>query len=372
MGEPPSPRRFVLRDLPLAARVTLAAVLISIGIGYVSALIQLHMQHASPGEPLPTPDDAVRTFHGPTSGPPMSKFETLLVADENLKFNGSGQMSAAFTTQSGGWKSAIKEKARQLGGRGRQAAPLAEAEKALRAERDTQRQAVIAWVQEGASKEDYEKDCFPIHKNLADKPMSKSYLKKEGDQQFIKIQSIISDRCVRCHVKEGSANEKAAKFPMDTYDALKPYVTPKAGGSAMSLTSLAQTTHVHLLGFSMLYGITGLIFAFTTWPALVRLVIAPLPLLAQVADIACWWLARLDAPHGPTFAKIIPITGGIVALGLMLHIVLSLFNLFGRPGKVVLVLLILAAGGVGYVAKERVIDPYIAQEKAAAAQAEGK
>ena len=85
---------------------------------------------------------------------------------------------------------------------------------------------------------------------------------------------------------------------------MEPASDPAARG--MSLSKLAQTTHVHMLGFSMLYGLTGLLFAFTSYPVFVRVLIAPLPLLAQIIDISFWWLARLDEPYGPGFAAAIP------------------------------------------------------------------
>src|SRR5882672_10714506 len=99
-------RRFVLRDLPFSARLTLACFLIAVGLGYLSALMQLHHQHTSPGEVLPSSNDVVRIFHG-TVGPLRSKFEQLLEADENLAFNGTGSMAAAFTKRSEGWNKAI-------------------------------------------------------------------------------------------------------------------------------------------------------------------------------------------------------------------------------------------------------------------------
>ena len=46
--------RWTLRDLPVAARVTIGVFLVSVGIGYVSALINMHFQIASPGEAMPT------------------------------------------------------------------------------------------------------------------------------------------------------------------------------------------------------------------------------------------------------------------------------------------------------------------------------
>jgi len=81
-------------------------------------------------------------------------------------------------------------------------------------------------------------------------------------------------------------------------------------------------------------------------------------------DISCWWLARID----PTFAQVIAVTGGIVATGLGLHIVLTLFNLFGRTGRGVLAVLLIAAAGGGYVLVDKVIGPYLVQERGAGVQ----
>src|SRR3954471_15790177 len=106
---PPPAARWTLRDLPLAARLTLAAFLISVGLGYFSALVQLHFQHAEPGQHLPAAEQAVLKFHPfPVGKPPKSRFQLLIEADESLPFNGTGQMAAAFTTRSEGWKGKIK------------------------------------------------------------------------------------------------------------------------------------------------------------------------------------------------------------------------------------------------------------------------
>ncbi len=148
---------------------------------------------------------------------------------------------------------------------------------------------------------------------------------------------------------------------MDTYEHLKPYITVKASG-AMSLNKLAQTTHVHLLGFAVLYCLTGLILAFSSYPGIVRAVIAPLPLAAQVVDISFWWLARLDAPWGPHFATCIVYSGQVVAMALFAQIVLGLWDLFNRVGKVFVVLLFAAAAAAGYLTWTWVIDPYLRSE----------
>lgn len=94
--------------------------------------------------------------------------------------------------------------------------------------------------------------------------------------------------------------------------------------------------------------------------------IAPLPLVAQLLEIGCWWLARLD----PRFVDGIQAAGGLVGAGVMLHIVLTLFSMYGKVGKGLVVLALIAMAVGGWQVKQRYIDPYITQEKASATAAE--
>src|SRR5262245_40208499 len=96
--------RFTVRDLPFAARLTLTLFLVSVGIGYCSALVQLHFQHAKAGRMLPDGADAVNKFHGAVGENPVSQIEQLIFADEQREKNGTGQMSAAFFRWSENWK----------------------------------------------------------------------------------------------------------------------------------------------------------------------------------------------------------------------------------------------------------------------------
>jgi hypothetical protein len=362
-----SPRSVTLGELPLSARLTLAVFLLSVGIGYVSALVQLHFQHATPGDLLPSPEDAVRVFHGDTGAKPKSKIEQLLPEDyQGKKMNGSGQMTSAFYNRSEDYKDAIAERARELakkqGAKKPDQALKGAATAEVDFERNGERLAMIAWVRGGAKETEYNDDNFPLPQDIEKLPISRTMLVEQNGEivnpRAVKIQTLFKERCANCHQEGGEAQT----YPLTSFSEIKKYVSVKTS-EGMSMEKLAQTTHVHLLGFSMLYGLTGLILAFSSYPRLVRIALCPLPLLAQIVDISFWWLARLPDPNGPMFARCIVYSGAVVAVGLLLHIVLSLFSLFRVKGWLVLVLLFAAAGYASYETKLRVIDPYIAQEK---------
>ncbi|MFO0807250.1 MAG: hypothetical protein U0746_01365 [Gemmataceae bacterium] len=333
--------RLTLRDLPFAARLVLAVFLMTVGLGYCSAMVQLHFQHASKGELMPTPDDVVRHFHGAAGEKPASRLHMLVEkSGPGLPFNGTGSMAPAFFKKSEDWDEAIK------------ARPEAE----VRAEREGERIALIAWLKDGAKKAAYDADSFPL-------PAEVTVItgKYANDDKSAKVKSIIQDRCVWCHGKDAEVE----KFPLSSHEEVSKYTRVESSPGRIGETKLAQSTHAHLLSFSMLFTLTGLIIAFSSYPSWLRGTLAPIVLVAQVCDVGCWWLARIDGPTGEIFAKTIMATGGVVGIGLMLQIVLGLFDLFGVVGRFVLILFFLGAGVGGFVVKTKVVEPWIADEQKA-------
>ncbi|MGL4423469.1 MAG: hypothetical protein ACRCZF_22625, partial [Gemmataceae bacterium] len=308
---------FSLRELPLPAKLVLSLFLISVGFGYFSALVQVHMQHsARDGQPMPSPDDMIEKFAGVRKAGPStlvqpSKIEQLIIGDPRGAFDRTN-MTPAFFEKSG------TEYTKDKKDRG---------DKIVDAERDGERQALLAWVQAepAVRKAAYTANQFARPAAQAKQPISEEFLDPKTGQ--VLIMSLIESRCVKCH-----GGDK--KPDLDNYDKLEPLVTPPPpqelpGGwvkssKQISVESLTASTHTHLLSFSMLFMLTGLIFALTTYPVALRSVLGPAVLLAQMCDIACWWLARIEGV-GPTFALAILATGGLGGLGLALQILLSLF-----------------------------------------------
>ena len=353
MSEPTPPQRFTLRDLSLPARLVLSAFLISVGIGYASAMVQLHFQQSGRnGGHLPTKENVIDTFHGKKDL--TSQLVKLITGPEAGNPDKGDNMTPAFFKSDGGeFKRAITREKR----------PEAE----VWAEREGERAAILAWIKDGVRKEYYMEDAFPLPADLKDKPLTEKF----NNAGKAKIRSIFAERCARCHDPQNGMGN-AANFPLDKYDAIAKYA--KVNRGFMSIEKLTQSTHAHLLSFAVLYCLTGLIFAFTRFPAVIRGTLGPLVLVAQLFDISCWWLARIEGPLGEQFALAILYTGAVVGGGLALQIGLSLWDMYGGKGRLVLVLLTAATGYGGYVAYEKVVVPHLADEQAAfqAAQQEAQ
>ena len=351
MLEPAAPR-IALRQLPLAARLVLSVFLIAVGLGYFSAMIQLHMKHSKrEGEPLPTPADVVEVFAGlklydPNEKPPCSQFESLLSGKTTDAEVSKNNMAPAFFAKSKGW-SGEANRGRDLEARNK--------------EHQGELDAMLAWVRSDAEPKEaaYKNDSFP--KPVEIEAITPEFLRPDGG---VKVKSLIEARCQNCHANQAPS--------LANYDELKSRITPPSQeiidgkwvrtAKQPDIERLTQSTHAHLLTFAVLFAMTGLTFAFTSYWRTVRCVLAPAVLVAQVADISCWWLALV--PHyGVYFAYSIMATGAVVGMGLSLQIVLSLLNMYGVRGKfAVLLLLFGGAAGLGFIGL-KVIQPALDDER---------
>jgi hypothetical protein len=286
-------------------RIVLAVFLVLAGCGYLSALVQVHYQSASPEELLPGPDRVRAIYAGrPDTDQPLV---VRLLESEGGPFNATGSMRPAFTTRSKDWDS-----------RTRDLAP--DALRQLHAEREGERLALLAWVNNGADRGAYDRDDFQLSAELAGQPITANML---AGPLRVKVRTLLTERCADCHSATGR-DEHARLRPLDSYELLQTHVAV-IGSTRMPIAKLAQTTHVHLLGLALLYAATGILFCFTGAPRTARVLIAPLPLVAQGIDIGCWWLSRWDA--GFTWGVIVG--SALAGIGLAIHVSVGLWELSG-------------------------------------------
>jgi mono/diheme cytochrome c family protein len=353
--------------------------LLTVGLGYSSALVQMHFQHTrGDGSPMPGVNDVVEIFAGKRwvtrdeaeKNRPVSKLEKLITGPvEGVPFNGVGSMAPAFFQKDQSqdddtnYKHLVKD-----------ATPEKKAE--IDAQREGERAALQLWLMlpDAKRRAAYEADKFVPPAGKAPKAVTGDFLhNKAATGDGVKVKSILDARCATCHAKDGDV----CAAPLEEYAHFVKYmevptavVIPDGAAGAwceserqIGKEKLAQSTHAHLLSFAMLFSLTGLVFAFSSYPGVVRGTLGPVVLLAQVADVSCWWLARLP-DVGPYFAMSIMATGAVVGLGLALQILLSVFNMYGPLGKGVLLALFLGAGAGGGLMYVSVVKPHLETQKA--------
>jgi len=346
-----------LRELPLPVKVVASVFLMAVGLGYTSAMVQLHMQDSKSGEAMPTEADVILKFTGkkkrdPNAPPPrpVSRLEVLVTADPPAVIGSS--MSAAFTTADRA-KGDLKFSTLTQG-------KSPEVVETVKAHRKGEQMAFQLWINapEPDRKAAYEADKFVPPTGQMPKDLTPAF--KDGDA--VKIKSIIDNRCGTCHSKGGEKED----VPLASYDHFAKFLKVDAVAVAgdwvkveepISTSKLTQSTHAHLLSFAVLFSLTGLIFACSSYPSVIRCVLGPWVVLAVFADVSLWWLARLCDEWGPLFARGVIITGTLAAVGLTLQITLSLFNMYGWKGKVVIAFLFLLGGGIGGLVIQSQIKP---------------
>jgi hypothetical protein len=365
-----TPIRYTLRDLPTAAKLVVSCFLIAVGLGYFSAMVQLHLQHSSKnGEPLPSPADVVEIFAGwKKASPddlkePKSKLQRLILGPVDAPFNGSGSMSKAFFHGD--------KNADTLGERySKQIKDDPTVKEKLDTERKGEQLALDEWLKlpDPKRQQIYEADSLPLPAALKGK-ITPAALTADGNG--IRVKLILDERCAVCHGPGGDQEG----WPLTKWDEIAKYsAVPKSvevvngmvrSDRQIGVEKLTQSTHAHLLSFAMLFSLTGFVFAFTSFPGFVRCVLAPIVVIAQVCDVACWWLARIDGV-GPMFAQAIILTGTITGLGLLVQIFGSLLNMWTGFRRVLLILILLVGlAGFGVVVM-KVIQPALEAEKQAA------
>jgi len=352
--------RFTLRQLPMPAKLVLSTFLIAVGLGYASAMWQLHMQGTEQdGEFLPTPSNVITRYSGleKFNGqmPELRSKIEILISGHPEEGWPTKNMAPAFFGKSGG------EYAKDLNKRG----------KIVTDEREGEQNAMLAWVRADGDtrKKAYnegEVGKFTLPAELVGKPITNEFVEDEG--KILKVKLLVDKRCVKCH------SEGDQKPVLSDYKSLEKYINRgtfdvidgkwvKSPGKQMSVGTLTQSTHTHALSYAVLFSCTGLIFAFTRFPSIIRGFFGPLVVISVSADITCWWLARLAPPYGPFFAYGIIACGGIAGLGLSIQIFGSLFDMYRWRGRFILLLITLPITIGGVVVALNVIQPALDEEK---------
>jgi hypothetical protein len=94
---------------------------------------------------------------------------------------------------------------------------------------------------------------------------------------------------------------------------------------------LIQTSHTHLFGQTLIAGLLGLIFLFSSLKEWKKALILALPFIGTILDIGGMWLTRFV---WQPFAVLVLIGGSTFALGYVMIAVISLYELWLKKGAI--------------------------------------
>lgn len=137
------------------------------------------------------------------------------------------------------------------------------------------------------------------------------------EAEYGQVSPIIQRNCLTCHA---DASPVAA---LASYDQLRKFTAQRHGPG---FATLARVSHVHLFGISIIFLLTGGIFALSAVAPTMRLTIIVIPFLAIWADIGSWWLTR----YVPVFAYVVLAGGALMGLALATQILISLWEMWFR------------------------------------------
>lgn len=139
---------------------------------------------------------------------------------------------------------------------------------------------------------------------------------------FDEAKPIFERNCIACH----SAKSGLPIPPLTSFEEVKEVAQVDTGPT---LVELARVSHVHLFGISLIFLLTGAIFALSeTMGWKWRVSILALPYLTIWADIGAWWLTK----YQPPFAWVVVVSGAIMGMALAAQIFIPLWEMW-FPGR---------------------------------------
>ena len=138
---------------------------------------------------------------------------------------------------------------------------------------------------------------------------------------YAKIEPLFTQKCVTCH----SAQSGMPIPPLTSFEDVQKVIAIDTGES---LLQLARVSHVHLLGISIIFLLTGAIFSLSVTPIWFRVSVLALPYLSIIMDIGSWWVTKY---YDPAFAYIVILGGALMGLTLACQIFVSLWDMWIVP-----------------------------------------
>jgi hypothetical protein len=214
-------------ELPYSQRVLYTATLLVLGLGYLFALIYLY-----------------HTYAGRAGGNPY----VLAYSDIVAAYSGTGKGSRLEAALRGPMSTML---------------PRDDAAK------------VIAWVQQGSKKDEYETAIRPL----------------------------IEQRCMSCHDGSNPHIPNLAGYDNVTK------VTARDTGA--DVFTLVRVSHIHLFGLTFIFFIMGLMYSHAyVRPVWFKCTVVAFPFLAISVDVMSWYITKVFPP----FAGVVMLAGALMGL----------------------------------------------------------
>lgn len=275
---------FRLRDLPMTVRLVVTVFIVLIGVGFLFAQVNIYQRHHLADDKAGlTFDDLLIIYHGKEV--PVDVSAPALITSRMLEMvRPGGEMRKHLE------KGGLPEIA-----------------------------SLVAWLESGAAEAAF------------DTPSA-------GEPSAPLPRQVISRRCLRCHNADDGEKSDTPYGP-DIFEVDYQMVRPvtlalqneateqeKAPGVRMigpqSIAHLVMVTHIHMLSIPVFTLIVFALFLMADFPAGLRRLIGPAPMVALVFDFSSWWLARFHAG----FLIVLMVAGGVYAIALATQILAVLYS----------------------------------------------
>ncbi len=138
-----------------------------------------------------------------------------------------------------------------------------------------------------------------------------------GADGYQRIRPVLEKNCLGCHSPASGLSLPSLATFADVSKLVQRDTGPTVG-------QLARVSHVHLFGISIIFLLTGGIFAMSPLPAVWRGVVLVAPYVAIWADIGSWWLTK----ESPVFGYVVVGGGALMGVALAVQIFVSLWEMW--------------------------------------------
>jgi len=234
-------------DTSTSEKILDTMFLLTIGIGYLFALLNLYYTHQGrDGE------------------------EGLSVQDVALAYHGSHNQTRLGAAINGPMASNLPNKAAKI--------------------------TILDWIDNGATKEEFEAKVNPIMQN----------------------------NCVMCH----SAESGISGIPhFDSYEHVLELTATDTGAT---IPALVRVSHIHLFGIAFILFFVGRIFILCEIPVMLKRITVAAPFVFLLLDISSWFITKII----PDFAYVVIAAGGLVGISFTIQLFFSIYQMWiYKPNK---------------------------------------